>query len=299
MNWLIFLCAVCGMLFAAVCILTYKIFFMQKTAKELRISVAEKLHSDTNTLITVSTGDRAMRALANDLNRELSELHSQKRRFLKGDKEIQEAVTNISHDLRTPLTAISGYLELLEREENSEKEKRYLEAMENRVNAMKELTEELFRYSVILSDDKDKEWALEKLSLTGALEEALAGMYAAFINRGITPQITVPEETVFCMADKEALLRIISNILNNALKYSDGDLRICLTDNGQIRFTNSAVNLSNVDVGKLFDRFYTVDSSRTSTGLGLSIARHLAEKMGAEISAVYDMPEFTVILKMR
>lgn len=297
MNWLIFLCAVCGVLFAAVCILTYKIFFMQKTAKELRISVAEKLHSDTNTLITVSTGDRAMRALANDLNRELSELHSQKRRFLKGDKEIREAVTNISHDLRTPLTAISGYLELLEREENSEKEKRYLEAMENRVNAMKELTEELFRYSVILSDDK--EWALEKLSLTGALEEALAGMYAAFINRGITPQITVPEETVFCMADKEALLRIISNILNNALKYSDGDLRICLTDNGQIRFTNSAVNLSNVDVGKLFDRFYTVDSSRTSTGLGLSIAKHLAEKMGAEISAVYNMPEFTVILKMR
>lgn len=297
MNRLMIVCFLCAVLAAAVCLLTVKILSLRKSAREICGSLAEKLNSDTNTPILLSSGDAAMRSLADTLNRELANLRAQKHRFVNGDREIREAVTNISHDLRTPLTAISGYLELLEREELGERAAAYLEVIQNRTNAMKELTEELFRYSVLLLDEG--ELSLEDINLTGALEEAVAGMYGAFTSRGITPQITVPKSPVICAADKNALHRILNNILNNALKYSDGDLAISLSKDREIRFSNCAKNLSHVDVGRLFDRFYTVDNSRRSTGLGLSIAKHLAERMGAELSAVYQAPKLTVILRIR
>lgn len=111
--------------------------------------------------------------------------------------------------------------------------------------------------------------------------------YGAFEPKNITPQISVPEEAVWRTLDKSALSRIFGNIIGNAVKYSDGDLSVTMTQAGDITFSNTAAGLSSVDVGKLFDRFYTVDSARRSTGLGLSIAKLLTERMNGHISADY------------
>lgn len=287
---------VCAGLGTAAAVLGIKVYLMRKSARELRTSLAWKLHEDTNTVLTISSGDRELRALADAWNHELVELQKQRHSYVNGDRELKEAATNISHDLRTPITAIQGYLELLEKEEKSEKVQRYLDAIQNRTDAMKELTEELFHYSVLLSEDR--KLTLKTISLTGALEEAVAGMYGIFTARGIVPQIMMPEETVYCRADKEALMRILNNILNNAWKYSEGDLRISLSERGEIRFSNETAGLTAVEVGRIFHRFYTVDSSRKSTGLGLSIAKYLAEEMGVDLSADYDGQKLTLILKM-
>ena len=183
------------------------------------------------------------------------------------------------------MTAVCGYLDLLEQEEKSENAKRYIEVIRNRSEMLMQLTEELFGYSVIIS--KDSNTVKETVSINGILEESIASYYTALNERGITPKIQMPKNNVIRTLNRSSLARVFSNILNNAIKYSDGDLDITLSDTCNITFTNTASGLNEVQVGKLFDRFYTVEAARKSTGLGLAIARTLIEQMNGTISAKY------------
>jgi signal transduction histidine kinase len=212
-------------------------------------------------------------------------LREERHRFVQGDMELKNAVTNISHDLRTPLTAICGYLELLEQEEKSETVERYIDIIANRTEALKQLTEELFRYSVIVTTEEHEK---EQVVLNTVLEESIAAFYAALNEKEITPNIHIPEIKISRYLDRSALSRVFSNLLNNAMKYSDGDLDITLSETGEITFSNMASSLNEVQVGKLFDRFYTVEAARKSTGLGLAIARTLVEQMNGTIYATYE-----------
>ena len=126
------------------------------------------------------------------------------------------------------------------------------------------------------------------MDVVRALEESLLSFYAVMQEKGIQPEIELPEESVYRELDAGAVNRIFSNIISNALKYSDGDLSVVMDIDGSITFTNTAHNLNAVTVGRLFDRFYTVEASRNSTGLGLSIAKLLIERMGGNIEAIYN-----------
>ena len=174
---MVLLTIACIILGVAVLVLLIKIYAMQKSMDEICESVKTHLSSDTNRLVTVSTDDRHVRRLAEEISTELSVLRRQRQRYLNGDRELKEAVTNISHDLRTPLTAICGYLDLLERQDKNEAVTRYLACIGDRVEVLKALTEELFRYSVILSTEG--EMTLEPISLCGAIEESIAAFYGA------------------------------------------------------------------------------------------------------------------------
>ena len=282
----------CAILAATALALGLHVWSMRRAARQIVRELSEKLSEDTNTLISLSTSDREMRRLAAALNRQLRILRAQRLRYRQGDQELKDAVTNVSHDLRTPLTAICGYLELLEQEEKSEAAERYLTRIAERTEAMKALTEELFRYSVVLSTDQDM--APEPVDLNAAVETAAAGYYAALTARGIEPVIRLPERRVVRLADRAALNRILSNLFSNALKYSDGDLSVTLSDTGQIAFSNAAAGLDPVRVGRLFDRFFSLEAARNSTGLGLAIARTLVERMGGSIGAGYEAGRLTV-----
>ncbi len=282
MLWLGLLCA---LLLIIVALLIIKVALLHRAADEIRTELGARLDTDTNTLITVSCGDRYIRRLAADLNVQLRLLRRERRQLQNGDRELKEAVTNISHDLRTPLTAICGYLDLLKREEKTEAVRRYLDVIENRTQAMKQLAEELFRYSVITSSSDNMLY--EDVALNTVLEESVSAYYAALKHRGITPIITLPDCKIERRLDRGALSRIFGNIIGNAVKYSDGNLEITLSEAGEIDFTNSAPQLDEIQVGKLFDRFYTVEAAKKSTGLGLSIARSLTEQMNGTISARY------------
>jgi len=271
-----------GILLLIIFVLLAKVYFLRKSAQEIRDAFRNRLAADTNTLIDISTRDPYMRRLAADINTELRLLRQQRQKYLNGDRELKEAVTNISHDLRTPLTAICGYLDLLDKEDKSENTFRYLSLIGNRVDAMKQLTEELFRYSVILSTG---ELVLESVCVNGVLEESIAAFYGALTSRNIQPEIHITENRIERQLNREALGRVFSNILNNALKYSDGDLEVFLHDDGEIIFSNTASRLNEVQVGKLFDRFFTVEAARNSNGLGLAISKTLVEQMGGTIQA--------------
>lgn len=305
--------------------LAVRLLLLQKSIEEICEELSDILGTDTfgnstgvhtnaqgvrtNALVTISSRDRHIRRLAAQLNRQLSRLRSRQLRFENGDRELKEAITNISHDLRTPLTAMSGYLELLQQELSggrlpesgpplpasaTEKSTRYLAILQNRLNSMKQLTEELFRYSIILSAREERP---ERLSLNRVLEDCLMTYWNSLEQRGITPAISMPLQPVMRILDPSSLSRIFINIISNAVKYSDGDLRVTLTEEGTVTFTNHAVGLTPVIVEKLFDRFYTIESVSGSTGLGLSIARLLTERMGGFINAACNEGELHITVQ--
>lgn len=267
--------------------LLLKIFYMRKAIKEIKRGFSEKLYTDTNTPIMLSSYDKLVSSLANDINVELKELQKQKHRYIQGDKELKNAITNISHDLRTPLTTICGYLSLLDKEEKSEHIARQLSIIKNRTFALKQLVEELFRYTTIISDTENSVYT--ETVINNVLEDCISSYYAIFKEKGITPNINLCEQKIVRSVDKTALLRIFNNVIDNAIKYSEGDLTISLFENGKIVFSNHTSDLNEIQIGKLFDRFYTVNTARKSTGLGLSIAKALIEKMDGNISADYSL----------
>lgn len=158
---------------------------------------------------------------------------------------------------------------------------------------LKKLTEELFGYSMVVSSH---EFCQEEVNLVNVLEESLLSFYGMMQEKGIQPEITLPEKAVWRSLDVSALNRIFSNIIGNALKYSDGDFCVRMGEEGQVTFSNRAKDLNSLIVGRLFDRFYTVEVSRSSTGLGLSIAKLLTERMGGRILANYNEGRLIITL---
>lgn len=287
--WSVFV--ICGLALCVVGLLLH-LFSLRASLKKVARELNDKLNTDTNTLISISSGDRAMRALAVQINDQLRMLRRERLKLHHGDRELKNAVTSISHDLRTPLTAICGYLDLLMQEPQSEKAERYLAVIRERTDAMRGQTEELFRYSVIAGTTEKLHF--EPVCLNDILEQSLVGFYGALTGRGITPEIQMPEKEVVRELDVAAIRRILDNLLSNAVKYSDGDLCVSLTDKGEIIFLNHAGCLDSVQVKRLFDRFYTVETARQSSGLGLSIAKLLTEHMGGSITATYHNGKLSV-----
>ncbi|HCT92355.1 MAG TPA: sensor histidine kinase [Lachnospiraceae bacterium] len=268
---------------AATLLLLVRSVLIDLSLKEIEKGLAARLDEETNTLLDIPGRSRSVRRLAAALNVQLRRLRDERRRFQSGDQELKDAVTNISHDLRTPLTAIFGYLELLKRENTSGAAARYLSQIEDRAEAMKQLTDELLSYSVASSGEP----ARLKLDLGRALEESLLSFYGAMEQRKLTPEIRIADEPVWRYLDPGELGRIFGNVISNALKYSAGDFSVSMDTDGTITFSNTAPQLNAVTVGRLFDRFYTVRDNQNSTGLGLSIARLLTERMGGTIGADY------------
>lgn len=275
-------------LFVIVCILSVltavlavKLYLIKKSVREIRDEMAYRLENSTNTLIGISSRDKDMCGLADSLNKNLRELRNRRHVYEQGDRELKEAIMNISHDLRTPLTAITGYLDIMENSCNEEMQ-RYTSVIRNRADVMKQLTEELLQYSIIVSVQENN---MEKVCINEVLEETLVGFYGEITQHGIVPDVDITDDRVEKISDRSALSRIFSNIISNVIKYSDGDFNVRLSGNGVITFSNSAKKLSSIDAGKLFDRFYTVETARNSTGLGLSIAKLLTERIGGTISA--------------
>ena len=272
-------------LMAVLGFLAVKILLLHRAADEIGSRLKERLTVDTNTLITLSSRDKHMRRLAEEMNSQLRILRKERQRFRQGDLEMKERITNVSHDLRTPLTAICGYLDLLKEEEKPENAQRYIRVITERVEVLKQLTEELFRYTVVSS--AREALPLAEINLGSVLEESISAYYAALTGRRIIPEIFISERKTVRKLNRNALLRVFGNVIGNAIKYSGGDLKIELTDSGEVVFSNKAPGLDEVQTSQLFNRFYTVETAGHSTGIGLSIARLLVEQMNGEITAVY------------
>ena len=284
-----------AVLAAAVLILALKVCALKSSLRELAVQAEEKYRESSNApLSPPQSADKGVRRLAGELTAQLDEVIAARRQYAEGNGELLRAVTNVSHDLRTPLTSIAGYLGLLRSSGLNDKQIEFVDIIGGRVAAMKKLTEELLVYSVAASGEE--EMPAGRVCLNDCLEDSLTQFYVSFAERGIEPKIDICAARVERSYNKDALSRIFGNILSNAVRYSDGDLCVRLEETGRIEFENSASRLDGVSAGKLFDRFFTVENARGSVGLGLSIAKLLTEKSGGKIAASWRAGRLKIVL---
>ena len=267
-----------------------KLYLIKKSIKEIRVSIHKIIKADTNQLLTISSSDKEMKKLANDLNKELQDLRKEKLQYQNGKQELKRIITNISHDMRTPLTAISGYIDLMK--ENKEKQKEYMKIIEKKTEELTLLTDQLFDFSKTM--DMGVEMQREKCCINEILEETLANMYHFFKEKQIEPKLEICTQKIYKDLDKHSIIRVFENILSNVCKYSDGDFKVTLNEKGIITFSNKATSLDATTVQKIFDRYFTVENAKKSTGLGLSISKQLVKLNGGKISAKY-VNEYLII----
>ncbi|WP_411843869.1 sensor histidine kinase [Salinicoccus sp. HZC-1] len=253
----------------------------------------------TEKKVDVSLADKDIENLGSEVNRLIDHYVKARREKLRSENELKQAVANISHDLRTPLTSIKGYIQMAESKNISDAERmEYLEIAAARTKRLEQLVNDFFELSKIESDDYHLN--TEMFDLKTHFSELLLGFYNSFEDKGIEPEIIVPDDGVFIHADPSAVTRVLENLISNAIRYSDGTIITGLReteDDIQIFVRNSAEGLDeNMDLNLFFDRFYIADQSRTdkSTGLGLSIAKSLMEKMEGTIRAEYDAGMLTI-----
>lgn len=269
-----------------ICIfLAVKLYVIKQSIKEIEKSFSKILRTDTNNIIAISSSDKDIKNLTINLNNNLSELRGQKLQYKNGNQELKKIITNISHDLRTPLTAIKGYVDLIEQEKLSNNQKKYLKVIQKKSNELTELTGQLFEYTKLI--DIDVKIKKEECCINEILEETLVSYYSIFKEQNIIPNISICSTKVYKIVNKISIIRVFENILSNVVKYSNGDLKVEMQENGTITFSNKATSLDETTVQKIFDRYFSVENAKESTGIGLSIAKQLVELNNGSIKAEY------------
>lgn len=272
-------------LFCVCIFLILKLYLIKYSIKEIEKSFTYILKTDTNNIITISSSDNDIKNLTININENLTDLRKQMLQYKSGNQELKRIITNISHDLRTPLTAIKGYIDLIQQENLSNRQEQYLKVVEKKSNELTELTKQLFEFSKIM--DIDIEIKKEKCCINDILEEILVSYYNIFKEKNIVPDIFICSKKIYKTVNKLSIIRVFENVLSNVSKYSNGNFKVIMNENGTITFSNKANLLDATTVQKIFNRYFSVENARESTGIGLSIAKKLIELNNGTIKAKY------------
>ena len=269
----------------------------QRQVKDICRQLAFLMKHDSNMLIHREFGLGGIGMLSDRLNDLLELRRKEKRYYQEKETLIADTYTNLSHDIRTPLTSLDGYFQLMETCENVEEQRRYLNIIHERIHSLNEMLEELFMFTKL----KNESYRLELTSccINRILKETVFSYYDDWVRREIQPDIQITEEQLYIDGNKQGLSRIIQNVIKNGLDH--GEKKICIglkreQDQAVLRISNQVLASEQIDIEHVFDRFYKADAARskTSTGLGLSIAREFVRRMNGEIGAKIEKNEFIV-----
>ncbi|KKE80331.1 HAMP domain-containing histidine kinase [Oceanobacillus caeni] len=264
-----------------------RLFALKKEVKN--ISKQLKIYNDrkTNKKIHMALLDKDVESLGLEINKLIDLYMSENRKRVRFEREQKQAIANISHDLRTPLTSILGYIQMAEEDDVTAAERKELLSIANkRAKRLEMLLKDFFELSII--ESTDHQLKSERINLRSITIDVLMSFYDRFYERNMEPTIHIPESDVFIMADESAVTRVIENLISNAISHSDGNIIISLEERDfmvALVVKNDAHSLTEQDVDFMFDRFYRADQSRSgkSTGLGLSIVKSFMEKMNGTI----------------
>lgn len=246
-------------------------------------------NNDTNEILRISYPNSNMEDLLLEINYTLKLNKEIQCKSKEMDLELRQAIANISHDLRTPLTSIMGYIQLLNDKSISKDEHdEYLLIIEKRSTALKDLISSFYDLSRLQANEYTID--IEKINLQSILCELIATYYEEFNNKNLEPEINIDENAPLIYGDRNAVNRIFTNLIQNILKHAEENLEISLKLEEKYiitEFSNKAVELSEEDARKVFERFFTADRMRSgqNTGLGLAITKILVEKQGHEIES--------------
>lgn len=283
MYYITIICAAAALFFLT------RYYRLKKEIKSTARQLKELNNKITGKKIDLTMFDRDLEELSKEINNQIDETKRANAEKMRTENELKQAVANISHDIRTPMTSILGYIQLLEADEGiPENSLGHLGVIKNGALRLKVLLEDFFELSIIESADYPLK--IEKISINNLILEVLAGFYEEFHHRGLEPSIHIPPTEICIMGDSSAVKRVIENLVLNAIKHSKGNVKIQLiqlSKTVQLIISNPVQQLNENDVHLLFDRFYKADKNRSekSTGLGLSIAKSLMKKMNGNLTA--------------
>jgi len=291
-----------GVIVIIVYLLT-RLYLLKREMKRATRQLHELNHRRTGKKLDLRFYDRQLEKLALEINIQADITKKATADKRRTEHELKQAISHISHDIRTPMTSILGYIQFLEADEiTTELRKEYTHIIKNGALRLKALLEDFFELSII--EQADYPMRLELIKLNDVVLEVLLGFYEEFNKRDITPKIEMPNEEIVIKTDLSAVKRVIENLVVNAIKHSHGNVIIRLEKTQtsvQLTISNSVEKLSQQDVNHLFDRFYKADQTRMGqgTGLGLPIAKSLMEKMNGHISAELEQGELAIVCKWK
>ncbi|MFD1416150.1 sensor histidine kinase [Oceanobacillus jeddahense] len=274
------------------CFFLARILFLKKEIRSAAKQLKERHQAKTDTKIRLAYLDKDMEKLANEINLQIDESRHATAQKRRTENELKQAISSISHDIRTPMTSILGYIQFLEDDHiPPEVRKEYTLIVKNGASRLKVLLEDFFELSIMESADYPLK--IESISLNDLIPEVLVGFYEAFNQKQMEPVVNIPEDNIRVKADASAVKRVMENLVLNALKHSTGNVTIALKSTPslvELSISNPAPQLKEEDLFHLFDRFYKADQARKEkgTGLGLAIAKGLMEKMNGSLSAELD-----------
>lgn len=271
----------------------------RRQMKEICRQMAFMKEHETNMIITSQLSFKELTELSDEINELIQRQKMLRIEFQTADNQIKETIINLSHDIRTPLTSLDGYFQLLAECEDEVQRERYTRVIQGRVKSLRDLLDELFTYTRLQSDNFFLE--TEPCCLNKILYESAFSFYNDFKERGIEPEISIPDEQICAMTNASALSRVFQNILKNALVHGGENICVRMKEadkNIVISFSNKLSSSEAIDISRVFERSYRGDFSRslTSAGLGLSISKGLTEKMDGNISAEITEDVFTISL---
>ena len=277
-----------GVLSVLILILICILISYKRQVKDICRQLRFLQECDSNLLITTEMKKGHIEELAELLNTLLKERKKERADYQKKERMIADIYTNLSHDIRTPLTSLDGYFQLLEETQEENDRKRYIQIIQERIESLKEMLEELFTYTKL--QNGTYELKLEPQNVGQILKETVFSYYDDWAEQGISPQFEITEEPVWIRGNKQALRRTIQNIIRNGLDHGNKEIRIQLSRNEkqmELVFQNKIEPGEQIDISRVFERFYKADKARSksSTGLGLSIAKGFVQKMHGEIAA--------------
>ena len=279
----------CILLAAACGLLGWWVWTQHRALRSAAEQLKELERTGSSARLRLAVPNRAAEELLQEVNALLEARRTDQAAWREQEKSLRRQISNVSHDLRTPLTSILGYLQLLEDPTLPEEERReYLTIIENRSKALQSLITSFYELSRL----EGGEYPLEQVpvNLHASLSGLLAAFYNDFMDKGFDMTVELEEGLPPVLADEGAVLRVFTNLIRNALDHGQGRMEVRLYREGEqvvSLFRNETADLTAEDVPHVFDRFFTSDKMRTgrNTGLGLAIVKALAERMGCRVTA--------------
>ena len=281
MKWLLIILVV----LLIVCII--RLFRMKKDIQYLDKSLNYIYENNTNQQLTTNTFYKDIRNLSNTMNKILDKYVQIRISNIKSNREFQQVITNISHDLRTPLTSAIGYTQMIQSDKTDEQKKReYIRIIEYRLKVLSNLTNNLLEYSRLIEEATPLK--NEKINLNNLLLDTVSTFYDQFREKDYKVNLNISNEVLYFIGDVSLFERIFMNLIQNALLYGTEVFAVSLdADSGILEFRNKITDPEEVEVENILERFYTADKSRSnkSVGLGLAIVKELVTKMKGHIVA--------------
>ena len=262
--------------------------YLRKDFHEIKESRQAERH------LNLSVPDGELERLAVEINEYIACYYQELENLRNNSEEIRKEITHISHDLRTPLTSILGYMELLYDDNMTDEQKEIYEVIRRRSYQLSDLVEQLYEYARL--GNQEFYYDMERLDLYRILKEHLLSFYPEFEQNNIDFEPIFPQtlEPLWIRADRKCLERVLSNLTSNTIKYSGGEAKVILKKEKKsicMTYQTKRGDLSEYDIAHMFDRFYTKDGrqhAKQSSGLGLAITRLFVEQMGGNIEACAD-----------